>query len=260
MPERSDRVRADSASSYNFDLFNFITHDIVGGMGEFLPVIIPARGGSKGVPGKNIRSVAGKPLLAWSIEDALESQYVSHVFVSTDDAAISDVAREFGAEVIDRPATLARDESSSESALLHALEMIVSRHKEPDKVVFLQATCPIRTGEDIDLALAWFDENEADSLLSASPSHAILWEEHDGKAVPIGHAPAKRMRRQDMAAQFRENGSIYIFKPSVLRTFNSRFGERTVLFKMREEDGLDIDSIADFERAERALNNPRLNH
>jgi CMP-N,N'-diacetyllegionaminic acid synthase len=190
----------------------------------------------------------------------LESEYVSHVFVSTDDPAISDVAREFGAEVIDRPEALARDDSSSESALLHALKLIVSTHAEPDRVIFLQATCPIRTGKDIDHALAWFDQKQADSLLSVSPSHAILWEEQDGMAIPVAHDPYKRMRRQDMEAQFRENGSIYVLKPSVLRTFNSRFGERTVLFKMREEDGLDIDSEADLERAERALINRRLSH
>jgi N-acylneuraminate cytidylyltransferase len=215
--------------------------------------IIPARGGSKGVPRKNVRDLAGRPLLAWSIEDARESTRVGRVFVSTEDAEIARVARTCGAEVVDRPAELARDETSSEAALLHALEVIEAGGGEAALVVFLQATCPVRTGADIDAAIARLESAGADSLLSVSPSHAFLWREQDGLGVPVNHDYRVRLRRQDLPPQYRENGSIYVFKPWVLKRGNNRLGGRIVLFPMPEEAGIDIDSENDLEIAAAAL-------
>lgn len=216
--------------------------------------IIPARGGSKGVPRKNVRELAGRPLLAWSIEDARESARVDRVFVSTEDAEIARVAGRFGAEVIDRPAELARDETSSEAALLHALEAIeAGGGGEPALVVFLQATCPVRTGVDIDAAVARLESAGADSLLSVVPSHAFLWREQDGQGVPVNHDYRVRLRRQDLPPQYRESGSIYVFKPWVLKRGNNRLGGRIVLFPMPEEAGIDIDSEHDLEIAAAAL-------
>jgi N-acylneuraminate cytidylyltransferase len=218
--------------------------------------IIPARGGSKGVPRKNVRDLAGRPLLAWSIEDARESSRVDRIFVSTEDAEIRRVAERSGAEVIDRPAALARDETSSEAVLIHALEVIEAGGGGPDLIVFLQATSPVRTGADIDAAVAQLESSGADSLLSVSPSHAFLWKEQDGLGVPVNHDYRNRMRRQDMPPQYRENGSLYVFKPWVLKQGRNRLGGRIVLYRMSEEAGIDIDSESDLEMAAAALRRP----
>ena len=215
--------------------------------------IIPARGGSKGVPGKNLKLLAGEPLIALSILDAQEAQLVNKVYVSTDDPEIAEVSRNYGAEVIVRPAKLANDTASSESALIHALLEIEKAGIFPEIVVFLQCTSPIRTGVDIDQAIAQFKSEKADSLLSVSPDHRFLWEEVDGIAKSINYDYRHRQRRQDMKPQYIENGSIYIFKPCVLKELENRLGGKISLFLMSEAAGWEIDSILDFEIAESLL-------
>jgi len=211
--------------------------------------VIPARGGSKGIPGKNIRLLAGKPLLAWTVEAAVAANSIDSVYVSTDDPAIAKVAEACGAEVIFRPADISGDESPSETALLHALGYLNKQGMVVEIMVFLQATSPLRTSADIDCAMALFQEQQADSLLSVAPSHYFLWEETKEGAQPVNYDYCHRPRRQDMIQQFRENGAIYIFKPSILREYSSRLGGRIILYKMLEESSLDIDSYSDFERA-----------
>jgi len=211
--------------------------------------VIPARGGSKGIPGKNIRLLAGKPLLAWTVEAAVAANSIDSVYVSTDDPAIAKVAEACGAEVIFRPADISGDESPSEAALLHALGYLDKKGIVVDKMVFLQATSPLRTSADIDSAMALFQDQNADSLLSVAPSHCFLWEETENNAQPVNYDYCHRPRRQDMTPQYKENGAIYIFKPSILREYNSRLGGRIILYKMPEESSLDIDSYSDFERA-----------
>ena len=206
--------------------------------------IIPARGGSKGIPGKNIRLLAGKPLVAWTIEAALTAASVDRVVVSTDSEEIASVSRDWGADIIYRPKALAEDWSPSEDALIHVLETIDDAD-DIGLVVFLQATSPIRTAEDIDAAVARFHASSADSLLSVSPSHALLWREEDGVAQPLNTDIENRPRRQEMD-QFRENGSIYVLKPEVLLRRRNRLGGKIVLFEMSEEAGLDIDTELDF--------------
>lgn len=215
--------------------------------------IIPARAGSKGVTGKNLKLLAGKPLIALSILDAQEAQLVDQVYVSTDHPEIAEVSRNYGAEVIVRPAKLANDTASSESALIHALLEIEKAGIFPEIVVFLQCTSPIRTGVDIDQAIAQFKSEKADSLLSVSPSHRFLWEEVDGIAKSINYDYRYRQRRQDMKPQYIENGSIYIFKPSILKELENRLGGKISLFLMSEAAGWEIDSILDFEIAESLL-------
>ncbi len=213
--------------------------------------IIPARGGSKGVPRKNVRAVAGRPLLAWSVADGLEAARVGRVYVSTEDAEIKRAAQAAGAAVIDRPADLAQDATSSEAALLQALDAIAAeRGGDPRLVVFLQATCPLRTGADVDAAVELLERTGADSLVSVSPAHLFLWAEQDGQAVAVGRDWRERPRRQDMPPRYRENGSIYVFKPWVLRQGHNRLGGKIVLFKMSEEAGVDIDSETDLEWAD----------
>ena len=212
--------------------------------------IIPARGGSKGVPGKNVRDLSGMPLLAYSILDAQEAKLIDKVYVSTDDREIAEVSLKHDAEVIDRPAQFASDTASSESALIHALSEIEKAGVSPNLIVFLQCTSPIRTGVDIDNAIVKLQADQADSLLSVSPSHRFLWEEVDRVAKSINYDYRSRKRRQDMQPQYVENGSIYVFKPWVLKELGNRLGGKLSLFQMSEAAGWEIDSILDFEIAE----------
>lgn len=212
--------------------------------------IIPARGGSKGIPCKNILPIAGKPLISYSIEQSVQSSRVDRTIVSTDDQEIATVAQNYGAEVIMRPSEISGDTASSESALIHALDYLKQTEDyEPDLVVFLQCTSPLRKDDDIEKAIIQFQKERADSLLSVSPGHSFLWEQIDGVAQSINYDYRNRPRRQDMNPQFRENGSIYIFKPWVLREYNNRLGGKISLYVM-DEPCIDIDSMLDFETAE----------
>ncbi len=215
--------------------------------------IIPARGGSKGLPGKNIRTLTGKPLIAHSIIHSLEAKLIDKVYVSTDDHEIAEIAQEYGAEIINRPEELAGDTASSESALIHAVEQIEATGVTIDLVVFLQCTSPIRTEKDIDNGIKKVKTEGADSLLSVSPSHRFLWQEVNGVAKSINYDYRHRHRRQDMQPQYVENGSIYIFKPWVLKELNNRLGGKIALLTMSEAASWEIDSLLDFEIAESLL-------
>ncbi|WP_414527898.1 cytidylyltransferase domain-containing protein [Nodularia chucula] len=216
--------------------------------------IIPARGGSKGIPGKNIRPLLDKPLIAYSIIDSQEAQLVNRVYVTTDDAEIASVSRSYGAEVIQRPIELATDTASSESALIHALTEIEKTGISPELVVFLQCTSPLRTGSDIDRAIEQLRSENADSLLSVSPTHRFLWHQVNGVTESINYDYRQRQRRQDMNPQYMENGSVYIFKPWVLKELHNRLGGKISMFVMNEEQSHEIDSLEDFEYVEFLLN------
>ncbi|EKQ99105.1 acylneuraminate cytidylyltransferase family protein [Leptospira borgpetersenii] len=222
--------------------------------GKKVRVIIPARGGSKGVPGKNIRDLAGKPLLLWSIEDAKESKYVDEIYVSTDDAKIAQVAMLGGAQVIDRPMILATDKSKSEDAIIHALSVWEGVEADKEIIVFMQCTSPIRTGVEIDEAIEKFVTLEADSLLSVSEFHGFLWETKDKLAVPLNYDYKFRPMRQDIKNCYKENGSFYIFKPWVLEKTKNRLGGKIVLYEMNQAASLDIDTEFDFKLAESFIN------
>ncbi|TVP61490.1 MAG: acylneuraminate cytidylyltransferase family protein [Nodularia sp. (in: Bacteria)] len=216
--------------------------------------IIPARGGSKGVLGKNIRLLVDKPLIAHSIIDAQEAHLVDAIYVTTDDSEIVSVSRSYGAEVIQRPIELATDTASSESALLHALTEIEKTGINPELVVFLQCTSPLRTGSDIDRAIEQLRSENADSLLSVSPTHRFLWHQVNGVTESINYDYRHRQRRQDMNPQYMENGSIYIFKPCVLKELHNRLGGKISLFIMNEEQSYEIDSLEDFQYVDFLMN------
>jgi CMP-N,N'-diacetyllegionaminic acid synthase len=216
--------------------------------------LIPARGGSKGIPRKNIRLLQNKPLIAHSILDAQESKMVDTVYVSTDDPEIANISQQYGAKIIQRPDLLANDTASSESALIHAMTEIEKQDILPELIVFLQCTSPIRTGEDIDRAIAQLKQENADSLLSVSPSHRFLWENINEGAHSINYDYHKRPRRQDLNPQYMENGSIYIFKPWVLKKLNNRLGGKISLFIMDEKASIEIDTPFDFKLAEFWIN------
>jgi N-acylneuraminate cytidylyltransferase len=213
-------------------------------------VLIPARGGSKGILRKNLLPIAGKPLLSYSIEQSMQSSHIDHTIISTDDQEIATVAQNYGAKVIMRPIEVSGDTASSESALLHALDYLKdTENYEPDLVVFLQCTSPLRKDDDIDKAIIQFQQEQADSLLSVSHDHSFLWQKIEGIAQSINYDYRYRPRRQEMNSQFRENGSIYIFKPWILREYNNRLGGKISLYVM-DEFCIDIDSIVEFEIAE----------
>jgi N-acylneuraminate cytidylyltransferase len=209
--------------------------------------IIPARGGSKGIPQKNLRPLAGKPLIAHSILSAMGARHVQNVYVTTDSADIAQTAAAYGATVIHRPEHLASDTASSESALLHAIETLEAQKILLELVVFLQCTSPLRTSADIDRAVEQIRAEQADSLLSVSPCHRFLWQRSNGTPQSINYDYRDRQRRQDIAPQYVENGSIYVFKPWVIKELNNRLGGKIALYEMTEQQSWDIDTMADLE-------------
>jgi N-acylneuraminate cytidylyltransferase len=208
--------------------------------------IIPARGGSKGIPGKNLALVAGRPLLAHTVEIATTSTRVTKALVSTDSANIADLARALGAQPVDRPADLSGDTAPSEKALLHALDWWREQNgADPDLVVFLQATSPLRPPGAIDDAIALLEREYADSLFSAGPVHGFVWRQHEGSLRSITYDHHHRPRRQDIGHDWLENGSIYIFKPWVLRETGNRLGGKVVVFPMHPLDSFQVDEPED---------------
>lgn len=216
--------------------------------------IIPARGGSKGIPGKNIRPLAGKPLLSYTIEHARRTAAINRIIVSTDDSQIGRVAIKYGAEVIWRPSEISGDEATTESALLHALDYLKHTEKyEPEIIVFLQATSPLRRQDDIQLALDQFHQEAADSLFSACLLNGFVWRQHGGSIKPFSYDYQNRERRQDAHQDFVENGSIYIFKPWVLRECNNRLGGMIAMYEMDTLDSFQVDEPGDLNLIEQLL-------
>ncbi len=217
--------------------------------------IIPARGGSKSIPKKNIKLLNGKPLLVYSIEAAIGTPSINRVIVSTDDSEISSLALKHGAEVVLRPIQLSGDEASSESALLHTLDYLrEGEGYEPDLVVFLQATSPIREDDDIQLAIDAIIEANADSLFSACRVEGFVWRQFSEQIVPINYDPIARPRRQDLKESvLEENGSIYIFKPHILRKYNSRLGGKISIYPMSPLSSFQIDLPEDLATMEKLI-------
>lgn len=212
--------------------------------------IIPARGGSKGIPRKNLREIAGAPLVTHSIRHAAHASLVDRVVVSTDDEEIGTIARDAGAEFMRRPVEISGDTASSESALLHVLDELADRGEpDPELVVFLQATSPVRKPADIDGAIRTLREGGYDSVFSASPAHGFVWELRGDDATPVNYDPTSRPMRQQIGEQVAENGSIYVFKPKVLREGGARLGGRIGVYRMGFLEALQVDEPEDLEVA-----------
>ncbi len=208
--------------------------------------IIPARGGSKGIPRKNIRMLAGKPLLVWSIEAARATPAIERVVVSTDDAEIGAIAKQYGAEVIWRPAEISGDTATSESALVHALDYLrATEQYEPDLVVFLQATSPLREPDDLQNAIDTLQHEQADSLFSACSVHGFVWRRDRNELFSLTYDYRHRQRRQDAPEDLMENGSIYVFKPWVLRELNNRLGGKIAVYRMSVRNSFQVDELDD---------------
>jgi len=206
--------------------------------------IILARGGSKGIPDKNIIQFCGKPLLAWTIENCLDSG-VSSIYVSSDDNKILDVSKRYGAFCIERPSTISGDEATSESGWIHALDVIEDIEGEIDWILAPQVTSPLRTSRDLSRGLALAELGEYDSIFSCSLAEDLFfWEERDGCLESINYDWRNRQRRQDIPKQYIENGSFYLFRPNILRQ-NNRFGGRIGFLEMDFWKMFEIDSKED---------------
>lgn len=219
--------------------------------------IIPARGGSKGIPGKNIKSLAGKPLIAYSILESLKSDYITRTVLSTEDEKIKKAAIEYGAEVIDRPMELAQDETKTAPVMLQVLETLKSKENYvPDAVILLQPTCPLRTAKEIDEAFEIYFKEDCDSVFAvryAGKTHAGWRELHDGSVEGL-YDYRNRPRRQDESEHFNmywETGSIYIIKTEIMEKVKDFIGEKPKLYL--PPVSIDIDEIADFEKAEKLI-------
>jgi N-acylneuraminate cytidylyltransferase len=216
--------------------------------------VIPARGGSRGIPRKNLEFAGGRPLVAHAIEQARRSALVSRVVVSTDDPEIAEVARSFDGEVVERPAELSGDTASSEAALLHALETLAATEYRPELLVFLQCTAPLTTADDIDGTIRALLDSGADSAFAAAPSHSFLWRRGSaGDAVAVNHDPRARQRRQDREPEFVEAGSVYVVRVEGFARARHRFFGRTVLHEISREHLLEVDEPIDLDYAQVAL-------
>ena len=204
--------------------------------------VIPARGGSKGVPRKNVRRVGGVPLVARAIAAARATASVERVFVSTDDQEIAAVAQEWGAHVIARPAELADDGASSESVLLHALDALEDQGIIPEVLVFLQATSPFIDPRDIDVAIDLVAANEHDCVFSAIETYGFVWAADAGIASGVNHDPSVRPRRQDREPHYLETGAFYVMDAAGFRDARHRFFGRVGLVEVAERTAIEIDS------------------
>lgn len=210
--------------------------------------LIPARGGSKSLPRKNVLPLGGMPLIAHTIRAAQRASLVNRVAVSTEDAEVAMIARQFGAEVVDRPLELAGDEASSESALVHALEHLEAYDGyRPDVLCFLQCTSPLTTAEDIDGVLGAMLAAGAETALAVTRFHYFIWtEDAAGGMVGVNHDKAVRLRRQDRHAEYLETGSVYAMDAAGFRQARHRFFGTTVVHEIPASRVLEIDDPDDF--------------
>lgn len=210
--------------------------------------IIPARGGSKGVPGKNIRPLCGKPLIAWTIEAAQRARTVARVVVSTDDEQIGAVAEQYGAEVVWRPAPLSGDDTPSEAALHHALQTL-NVHR--GVLAFLQCTAPLMLPADIDGTVNAL--RSADSAFTATGWEQFVWRRRHGIAEPLGHRKTHRPMRQQMGHLFVEVGAVYALRVRNFTRAGHRFPGTSAVYPLPAERCIEIDDATDFVLAETLL-------
>ncbi|MDD3237421.1 MAG: acylneuraminate cytidylyltransferase family protein [Candidatus Gastranaerophilales bacterium] len=217
--------------------------------------IIPARAGSKGIPGKNIKMLAGKPLIAHTIEASLKSKYITRTVLSTESSKIKDIALSFGSEVVDRPVELAQDETKTAPVMLQVLDYLEKNENYvPDAVVLLQATCPLRDAKQIDEAFKLYFDNDCDSVFAVRRlgyTHAY-WRLNIETGKPEGmYNYRERPRRQDTHRHypsFVETGSIYIIKTEIMKKVKDFIGENPMFYLSPET--VDIDTVEDFATAE----------
>ena len=215
--------------------------------------LIPARGGSKGVPRKNIRELDGLPLIAHSIQAGLDATAIDSVVVSTDDDEIAQVAETHGGRVpFIRPPELATDEAPTAPVIAHALETLHSEGEEYDTFVLLQPTSPLRTSTHIDEAYSLYQESGADSVVSAYPTYETRWKPSPEGAQKLNYTDASK-RRQDREPEYVVNGAVYVTDVEQFLQTGETITGMTEIYEMTERESIDIDTPFDLWLAERIL-------
>jgi len=216
--------------------------------------IIPARGGSKGLPRKNVRLLNNKPLIYYTIREALGSKSLDRIIVSTEDEEITELAKAYGAEVIARPVDLAQDDTSSLPVFQHAIQHLEEvEHYHPEVIVILQPTSPLRTAEDIDGVIEKFLQTDCDSVVSVCKvEHPPQWMYilKGDRLQPVIKGREKIIRRQDAPEVYRLNGAVYVTHRDVIMKQNTVMGNDTRAYIMPVERSIDIDTETDFKLAE----------
>jgi len=203
--------------------------------------IIPARGGSKGIPNKNIIHFCGRPLIAWSILQAKKTKKIDSVYVTSDSDKILQVAEKYGAVKIKRPAEISGDKATSESAIIHALSTVGLENIRT--VVMMQATSPLREPHDLDRAISQFELESLDSMFSGAVlEDFLIWQKKGKSYQSFNYDYKNRGRRQDRIPQYVENGSFYIFKPEVILK-GSRLGGKIGVYLMDFWQTFEIDDV-----------------
>lgn len=217
--------------------------------------VIPARGGSKGIPRKNLARLAGRPLIAHALAACLEAERVDRVVVSTDSPEIGAAAEELGAEVVIRPAEISGDEASSELALLHVLKRLdAAEGYRPDILIFVQCTSPLTLAADIDGAVGRLLETGAECCFTVAPFQRFLWtRDQGGNLAPLGHPFERRPRRQEREAHLVETGAVYVLRTEGFLRARHRFFGRVVGYEVQAQRALEIDEPADLLLAEALL-------
>jgi len=221
--------------------------------------IITARGGSKGLKRKNILQLNDKPLIAWTIEAALNSVGIDTCYVSTEDEEIANISKDFGAKIIERPIELAQDNTLSEEVLAHAISYLNDRNVSFDTITLLQPTSPLRTHSDLDSAFNLFKVKDANCVISVfEPNHSAAKaykELPDGSISGLLSESAPYSARQTLPSTYQPNGAIYIFKVDIFNEKNRIPREKVYPYVMPENLSIDIDSKEDFDRAQSIMRN-----
>ncbi len=225
--------------------------------GKRFLAIIPARGGSKGIPHKNIMNLCGKPLISYSIEEAKQSKYIDYVLVSTDDKEIKDVSIAYGANVpFLRPEKFSDDKAKSIDVVIHAIDFLKNEGNLFDYVVLLQPTSPLRTYEDIDNAIELIAEKNESSLVSVCEvdENPILMRTIENDTLKsILQFNGDNLRRQDLPKYYIFNGALYINTVEMILSLNAFIDEKSIPFIMERGKSIDIDNILDAKLAQYIL-------
>jgi N-acylneuraminate cytidylyltransferase len=216
--------------------------------GKKIVTLIPLRGGSKSIPYKNIKLMAGKPLAYWTCKAAKGSKYIDEVYVSTEDIQIRETVESFGlgVKIIDRPMEFAKDTSSTEVVMMHFMEKV----PDFDILNLIQATSPFTTSDDLDTAIQMFFEQGYDSLLTGVLYKKFYW---TPSGMPLNYDYLHRPRRQEFEGVVNENGAFYLTKKEILEQNKNRLGGKIGIYIMPEEKAIDIDEPADWTPAENLL-------